>query len=245
MTHTARTRRLFPPTRENACQTRGVLKNRYGPLLTLVIASIVAQSLIDMESSLVGSTVVHFLSGAALLLAVRAANVSPRWIRAADRLVLGLLVLSVLPFLLAAISGDPPTRGAELLWLAAVALVPVALANELLRSPVVTMQTMMGSVAAYLQIGVAYAFVYQAIDVLGSSPVFGNDVPTTSYMYFSLSTISTLGYGDLLAATEAGRLAAVSEAIFGQVFLVTLVALLVSRFAGTIPTTEGGDEPGK
>ena len=54
-------------------------------------------------------------------------------------------------------------------------------------------------------------------------------------MYFSLVTISTVGYGDYTAAHDLGRMAAGSEAVLGQVFLVTFVALIVSRFAAHMP----------
>jgi hypothetical protein len=54
-------------------------------------------------------------------------------------------------------------------------------------------------------------------------------------MYFSLTTIATLGYGDFVPVTEVGRLAAMSEAVIGQVYLVTFVAMVVSRFAAAPP----------
>jgi voltage-gated potassium channel Kch len=46
-------------------------------------------------------------------------------------------------------------------------------------------------------------------------------------MYFSLSTITTVGYGDLTAITPFARLIATAEAVSGQVYLVTFVAMLV------------------
>jgi hypothetical protein len=46
-------------------------------------------------------------------------------------------------------------------------------------------------------------------------------------MYFSLSTITTVGYGDLTAITPFARLVATAEAVSGQVYLVTFVAMLV------------------
>jgi voltage-gated potassium channel Kch len=51
--------------------------------------------------------------------------------------------------------------------------------------------------------------------------------PSSSYMYFSLTTITTVGYGDLTAQTHLGRLLANSEAVVGQVYLVTFVAMIV------------------
>jgi hypothetical protein len=46
-------------------------------------------------------------------------------------------------------------------------------------------------------------------------------------MYFSLTTITTVGYGDLTAAAQPGRLLANTEAVVGQLYLVTFVGLLI------------------
>ena len=91
----------------------------------------------------------------------------------------------------------------ETLWLLAAALTPVLIARRVLQHTVVTLQTIMGSVAAYLQIAVAYAFLFQTIDAFTPSPFFGEEVSTTTYMYFSLVTISTVGYGDFAAVTTS------------------------------------------
>ena len=132
-----------------------------------------------------------------------------------------------------------PTTRPEVLWLIAAALAPVVVARRLVEHRTVTVQTLLGAVAAYLQIAVAYAFAFQALDAVGARPFFGVQVPTTSYMYASLTAISTLGYGDLVPVTELGRLVAVSEAIVGQVYLVTFVAMLASRYASkpVVPRT--------
>ena len=50
------------------------------------------------------------------------------------------------------------------------------------------------------------------------------------YLYFSFSTLATVGFGDLVAGTNLGRMLAVTEALFGQMYLVTIVALLVGKF---------------
>jgi len=54
----------------------------------------------------------------------------------------------------------------------------------------------------------------------------------TLRQYFSFSTLTTLGYGDVPSATNIGRAVATLEAICGQIFLVTLIARLVANFAG-------------
>ena len=51
-------------------------------------------------------------------------------------------------------------------------------------------------------------------------------------MYFSLVTITTLGYGDLSAAEPFGRLLTTVEAVVGQVYLVTFVGMIVGLIVG-------------
>ncbi len=55
------------------------------------------------------------------------------------------------------------------------------------------------------------------------------DTPAIDYLYFSFVTITTTGYGDFTAATGIGRMTAVLEAIFGQLYLITVVALVVQN----------------
>ena len=66
----------------------------------------------------------------------------------------------------------------------------------------------------------------------GARPFFAstNRASDADYLYFSFSTLTTLGYADLVGRTNLGRMLAVTEALFGQMYLVTIVALLVSNF---------------
>jgi voltage-gated potassium channel Kch len=76
-----------------------------------------------------------------------------------------------------------------------------------------------------------FAFVYGAIDRLADDPFFsGADEATISRcLYFSFTTLTTVGYGDLVAASNLGRTLAIFEALLGQIYLVTVVSLIVSN----------------
>ena len=222
--------------------------DRYELVLLLVVATIAVQGLVDVRGSVFAQLFTHAISGVALVAAARASGARRSWRRAVDIMVVGVLILSVAATsLLRGNAAVPP----ETTWLLAAALTPILIARRLLQHRVVTVQTIMGAVAAYLQIAVAYAFLFQTIDAYSATDFFGQDVPTTTYMYFSLITISTVGFGDFTAVTEFGRMASASEAVIGQVFLVTFVALIVSRFAagmqahptGADADSSGADEP--
>lgn len=89
-----------------------------------------------------------------------------------------------------------------------------------------------GAVCVYLLIGILFTFAYGGLATLGSGDFFaqGTDGTIADRVYFSCVTLATLGYGDYTAAGSLGRALSISEALLGQLFLVTIVALLVGRF---------------
>lgn len=209
------------------------LLDRFDIVLVLVLAVIVIQSLVDTSGSAWGSFLSHSVTGVALIVATRASAARPRFCRIVDVLVVVTVVGNLL-LLVQASRGNQISTGtnqAQGIWLAAELILPVVIGRRVLQHRVVGVQTVLGAVAAYLQIAVTYATLFQTIDALSPQHFFGQPVPTTVYTYFSLVTIATVGYGDFTAATNLARLAATSEGVIGQVYLVTFVAFIVSRFA--------------
>jgi hypothetical protein len=91
-----------------------------------------------------------------------------------------------------------------------------------------------GAVCVYVLIGLLFVFLYGVLATLGSGDFFaeGTDGTRSLRLYFSFVTLGTLGYGDYTAAGELGRTLAVVEALVGQLYLVTVIAVLVSRMRG-------------
>jgi hypothetical protein len=92
-------------------------------------------------------------------------------------------------------------------------------------------QAVTGAICVYVLIGIMFVFLYGVLAVLGSGDFFaqGTDGTRSLRLYFSFVTLATLGYGDYTAAGELGRTIAVVEALVGQLYLVTVIAVLVSR----------------
>jgi hypothetical protein len=109
---------------------------------------------------------------------------------------------------------------------------PVAVVRRLASHRTVNSSTLTGAISAFLLISLAAHYLFLSIDVFQAEPFFGQPEPTTRFMYFSLVTLTTLGYGDLTPATDLAGLAANVEAVTGQVFLVTFVAGLVGLLIG-------------
>jgi ion channel len=112
----------------------------------------------------------------------------------------------------------------------------------------VNAQSILGAICIYVLLGLIYADVFGAVASLGSGPFFaqGTDGTPSIRVYFSYVTLATLGYGDYTPAGDLGRTLVVGEALLGQLYLVTVVALLVSRLARRPAPGEAapGTEPG-
>lgn len=213
--------------------------DRFGVLLVVTVCAIVVMSLFDLRpeeggsGAYIGTTIVTFFTGAMAMLAARASGVAQRWRVVVDVVVILTLAVGVLTVVVSLLSDnlDQPGSGLAVLWLLVMVMTPVAVIRRILRHRRVTLATLLGAISAYLLIAIAFTFLYLSVDAVQSPDFFGGHEPSTSYMYFSLTTATTLGYGDLTAASEVGRFLSVTEAVIGQVYLVTLVAYLVSLYA--------------
>ena len=101
----------------------------------------------------------------------------------------------------------------------------------------IDIQSVLGAICIYVFIGMFFAAVFQAIGNLGSAVLLRPQKTATlaDYLYFSFVTQTTVGYGDLTAAGGLGRAVAALEGLTGQVYLVTVVAMLVSQVAVAKP----------
>jgi hypothetical protein len=198
-------------------------------LLLCAIALLAVQGVFPPGA--VQQLLVASLAGTCLLLAVRAADLGPRLLHAAVGLAVVVLALSVLRATVGAV-GDGAARAcvAALLALGPPA-VAVGVYRDLQVSRQVKLQAINGVLSLYLLLGMAFAFLYGAIDNLGADAFFvsGADATVSRCLYFSFTTLTTVGYGDLVAASDLGRTLAIFEALLGQIYLVTVVSLLVSN----------------
>jgi hypothetical protein len=195
-------------------------------LLTIVLAIVIASL---GEASPFSQWVSLLLIGAALLLALRTAEVHPRTQRLAAVLVgIALVVglLSSLPSLTFVPASLVLVIGAVL-----IAATSIVLAGRLVRNPEVTLQTIVGALSVYLLIGLFFSFAFSASSLLLGVPFFASIVNASAsdYLYFSFITLATVGYGDLVPRSNLGRMLAATEGLTGQLYLVTVVALLVSN----------------
>ena len=126
---------------------------------------------------------------------------------------------------------------------------PVSIVRHIGYRRQVDQETMLGALAAYLLIGMAFAFAYRFVGSVQAGPFFGADGEGTvsQDLFFSFITLTTTGYGNLIPADNPGQSLAVLEALLGQLFLVTAVGKIVTAWRpkawrGPAPGADGGPD---
>jgi Ion channel len=97
----------------------------------------------------------------------------------------------------------------------------------------VNTKSVAGAICVYILIGMVFLYLYGVMATLGNGPFFaqGTDGTRPLRLYFSYVTLATLGYGDYTPAGNGGHAFAVLEALIGQLYLVTVVAVVVTRIS--------------
>jgi hypothetical protein len=201
------------------------VSDAFGLVLLLVLVTYVLTSLLSNRGwSAVVLTVATSLTSVVALTSSRAGS----------RLVRAAIVLSGLTILLAAIAAvSDDHRWLNVASVVQVGLLTVAMATVLVRvvsSAEVGSRTILGALSVYAVLGILFTFLYGTIDRMQTDAFFegiaqpsGND-----FLFFSYTTLTTTGYGNLVPGGQPGRMLAGLEMMIGQIFLVTLVAGLVS-----------------
>ncbi len=208
----------------------------YASLLVLLLANFLLLELVDDPRwGALGSTL---LSAVALVVAISDPQAGQtinrrQAVSIATAVVLAPIVLFVNSAELVGLTYLLPVA------LLVTATLPVTI-SRVLRHRRITHETVLGALCAYVLIGLLFAFLYLAVNELRGEPFFAQpgEHAQGEYMYFSFVALTTLGFGDLSPSVGLPQALTVLEALLGQVFLVTLVARLV-----TLWVRQGRAEP--
>lgn len=198
----------------------------YASLLVLLLANFFLLELVDDPRwGALGSTL---LSAVALVVAISDPAAGRRITRRHLLLVLAFAALAPLVLLVNSASVIGLTYLLPVGLLVTVTL-PVTI-SRVLRHRRITHETVLGALCAYVLLGLLFAFLYLAVNELRREPFFAQPGPhvQSEYLYFSFVALTTLGFGDLSPSVGLPQALTVLEALLGQVFLVTLVARLVT-----------------
>ncbi len=195
----------------------------YGTLLVLIVAAYVTMAVV--EDSKWARTITGALFGATLLLALHTSHVRGRVIRVVGAFVVGLVIWSGV---LAATNNEPFT-GSSHLTVLLIITAPAVILYRVFRHPVINVETILGAIDAYLLLGISFAAVYLMEEDLDPHFFAQGAASGVKFLYFSFVVITTLGFGDLTPRTDISRVLVSLEALLGQIFLVTVVAVLVAN----------------
>jgi Ion channel len=204
-------------------------RERYGVLLGALVLAFGIQGI--AQPGRWEQLLVSVLLAVTLLLAFWAADAKV-WVMRASMLVVAVVVLLSLAEAIQGNVDDEATRIANLLL---VVLAPPAIVVGVLRSmrarQAVTLEAVFGVLCVYILLGMFFAYTYGLINDLGGSPFFagGQQATVARCLYYSFTTLTTVGYGDLTARSNLGHTLSTSEALLGQIYLITVVSLLVSN----------------
>jgi hypothetical protein len=113
--------------------------------------------------------------------------------------------------------------------------------NFVLKSRQINKEVLYGAVRIYLLLGGIFTLIYFLIEILqpGSffiNPVYNADtiISGVDFMYYSFSTLTTLGYGDVIPVTSHARSFAILEAVLGVMYLAIIISRLVGMYIAQV-----------
>lgn len=216
--------------------------DRYGLLFFLVVVDYV--SLLLIPDGGWGRFIAFLTVSVTALFAIDVSDVS-RKVRITVR-----CMVAVLPILMLAYPLDP-TLMRSLIYAGCgivLATTPVLILMRILGHERVNMATMFAAIDVYVLIGLVFAMLYLASShIPNQGPFFaqGRHQDRSNYVYFSYIVMTTVGFGDLTPATKLGKTLVVTEALLGQIFLVTAVARIVSLYGQSRGRSERPRRPGR
>jgi Ion channel len=202
----------------------------YGLVLLLVGSSIILRMAAGSSDATLFVSVL--LQATTLVVAVWIAGAHRRGVRVAAYIAAFAALASLVLWI---VRGDMPIGPIAVVNGLLVSVAPIVIAaglvRELRRERVVDVQTLSGVLAIYLLVGMLFSFVYAVIGAVDSDALFAQSTSPTAAdeLYFSFVTLCTVGFGDLTPVGDLARTVAIGEMLIGQIYLVTVVSLIVAN----------------
>jgi Ion channel len=197
----------------------------FGLVLALVLITYVLASVLSSRGW--SAVLLTAVTGATSVVALTSSHARPVFVRRA-------LVFALLAIVLAAIeaitNGRPWLSAANFIEIVLLAVAMASVLRRVVTSGSVSSRTILGAISVYAALGLLFTWAYNLIDRIEGGDFFGAGVAAkgSDFLFFSYTTLTTTGYGDLVPAGQVGRMVSGLEMMLGQIFLVTLVAGLVS-----------------
>ncbi|MGZ6617535.1 MAG: potassium channel family protein [Solirubrobacteraceae bacterium] len=197
--------------------------NAFGLVLLLVVALYALGSLVSFSGW--GGFARAATAGVSAVVALISAEASHSLVRGAAAFAIAGAAAAAASALGA---GSALSGTSALIEVALLAVAAGEVLGTVLTESEVGFRTILGAISVYVILGVLFSFVYAAVDRLQPGLFFGQPIQTGDFVFFSITTLTTTGYGNLVPAGQPGRMLSGLEMLIGQIFLVTLIAGLVS-----------------
>ena len=210
--------------------------DRFGRLLAIIVLTFIVSGISQDWATSVSA----FLNLVLVVVAFRTTSLSVSVPRTAvlAAIAAGAVIVSVV--------ADSGTDFAAVSAFAQAALLTVlvlAIIRAVLKHEQVTIQTIVGAIAAYALIGMAFSWLFLGMDGVSDTQFSMDPTDATAYPEFSFVVLTTLGFGNQLPTASFAARFTVMEAMTGQIFLATFVARLVSLYPRRVATADVIDEP--
>jgi hypothetical protein len=222
--------------RETRLELAQRIANAYGVVLILILTTFVVMMTLPPEGW-AGRVAAVAIAGLTAIVAFTSSDVRPGRVRLTAAVALAAVVAAMVA---------ERIESERLLGVAfsAVSILLAIAAATILRRVIVgathvDFRTILGAVSVYTLLGLLFAFFFFAVGRWSHGEFFSGvaDPRSSDYLFFSYTTLTTTGYGNLTPAGTVGQSFAVFEMLAGQIFLVTLVAGLVSLWRPGARTT--------
>jgi Ca2+/Na+ antiporter len=169
----------------------------------------------------------------ALIACLRAAEAPARMVKVVTVLAVLSVLIGISPWYSGLDLDKDLVRGVTLLLvLTALPSITFGLVRQLKRDQTVNIRTILGALCTYVLLIIAFASAFGVSAAIEAGPFFeqgAGDNQYGDYVYFAVTTVTTLGIGDLTPATAFGRSLTGMLALVGQIYVVTVVALIVGN----------------
>ncbi len=213
----------------------------YGWVLGMVLAVVFA--LIALPEGDFGRFVLVALEAATMVVAVWTAHARTR----VTHFVTILAVVSVVVAALATVLPGDAAIALRVITLLLVAGLPLILTRGVvgaIREHGVNLNAVAGVLTLYLLLGLVFAMLYDLVNEIGTEPFFAGmpeSVHAGNFVYFAFTTQTTVGFGDFVPGTDVGRALAAGQAVIGQLYLVTVVSLVIANLGSAPRRRDAGE----
>lgn len=106
-------------------------------------------------------------------------------------------------------------------------------------------EALLAAITAYVLVGLFFTFVLNLFSLLSATPTFEGteEESLANQVFFSFTTLTTTGYGNLVPVSTGAQTIAVAEAITGQFFLITAVARIMRGASGLTAARDARRSP--